>query len=273
MDKEIEKTPEELIEDGLQQLVEPEVEESGEEENTLTGEEQKAYEMGWRPQDEYEGDHPWVGAEEFLGRKPLFDQISKSNKRVKRLEEQLQKVLDHVGTVEKAQYEKAKRDLKELRKEAMKQGDFDEFERLNEQEKELDEQAPEKAPAAPPEFTEWVEENDWYTNDPDLRQFADNIAPAMKSKHPNLSPKEFFDKVGEVVKQANPDKFGTPKRGTRRIPNGGASPSNQPQSGDKGFNTKWEKLTPEEKRMATEFARDGLMSKEEYMKQIDVDSR
>ena len=51
----------------------------------LTADEQTAYDKGWRPEAEFEGDG-WIDAKEFNGRAPLYDGQSKQSKRIKSLE-------------------------------------------------------------------------------------------------------------------------------------------------------------------------------------------
>lgn len=67
-----------------------------------------------------------------------------------------------------------------------------------------------KAPVAqdPPEFLEFLEGNDWYSTDEDLRDEADAIGLVIRRKNPELAADKFFAEVARKVKAAHPDKFG-----------------------------------------------------------------
>src|SRR5512138_1524244 len=55
-----------------------------------------AREKGWRPKEEYEGDHEaWVDAEEFIKRQPLFDKIKSQSKKLKELEKTIEAISVH----------------------------------------------------------------------------------------------------------------------------------------------------------------------------------
>ena len=74
-----------------------ELEESPSTEDTVEVNETEvsAREMGWRPEEEYEGpEGNWVNADEFVARAPLYDGLSKQKKRIKRLE----KVVNELST-------------------------------------------------------------------------------------------------------------------------------------------------------------------------------
>ena len=278
-DKTEEKSPEDLIDEALADLdfsdMSREEPENESEESEMSETEQKAYEMGWRPKGEHKGDKPWIDAEEFIGRQPLYDGLSKANKRVKSLEEKVQKLLEHNSKVEQASYERAMKELKAERDLAVEQGRVEDVNKLDEQQKELEAQAPQQDDEAnyPPEFLEWREENTWYTEDAELQVFADAIAPGMKQKHPNLGPREFFDLITDTVKKANPDKFDPPKK-RRQIPEGGDAPQSKGKAdGVSQAKSLWNKMTPEEQHICREWDRDGTMSKADYMKQLDLKNR
>lgn len=289
--QEPELTPEEMIDEGLAGITESEEDageeqESNEEESEANPAEDEARKMGWRPEEEYEGEAPWVDAEEFVARQPLYEGLSKSSKRIKRLEDRLSKVLEHNRKIEKISYEKAKRDMKQARIEAMKDGEFEQAEELITKEKELDDEwaASEAEDTAtitqePEEFVAWKEKNSWYVEDAELKEEADTIGEAIWNLNARkvaagdaeqLSQTELYNAVTDRIKKLHSDK---PYFKTKKIPNGGEAPSNQANKPNKGFNERFNKLDPMEKELARQFARDGDLTIEEYMKQVDVDSR
>lgn len=269
------KSPDDLITEALEQLNIEDVEDTGEpqDEPQMSEVEAQAYEMGWRPKTEHKGDQPWIGAEEFIGRKPLYDGLSKANKRVKSLEDKIQKLLDHNSKIEQAQYEKAMRELTREHRQAVREGRDDDADAIEEKQRQLEADQKPQEDNFPPEFLAWRDENEWYTTDPELQQFADSIAPGMKQSHPNLGPKEFFELVGNTVQKAFPDKFDPPKPKPRRIPEGGDAP--QKGSGQNASQAQklWGKMTPEEQMICRQWDRDGTMKKADYMKQLDLQNR
>src|SRR5690554_7872209 len=93
--------------------------------------ESKAREMGWRPKEEYDGDpETWVDAKEYVGRKPLYDEIHKTRKQVKKLERLQNEITQYVKKVEEVAYKKALADLKAQRKEAIAEADPDKVEEI-----------------------------------------------------------------------------------------------------------------------------------------------
>ncbi len=56
--------------------------------------EQDAYNQGWRPEAEFKGEGDWIDANEFVARKPLYDSLSKQNKKMKRMETMLKQLAD-----------------------------------------------------------------------------------------------------------------------------------------------------------------------------------
>ncbi len=125
--------------------------------------ESKAREMGWRPKEEYDGDpETWVDAKEYLGRKPLYDEIHKTRKQVKKLERLQNEITQYVKKVEEVAYKKAMADLKAQRKEAISEADPDKVEEIDREIENLNKSRQNVAVEPPPEFREWLDENAWY---------------------------------------------------------------------------------------------------------------
>ena len=69
-------------------------ENKGTQEPQLNEVEQEAYHKGWRPEAEYEGEDRWIPAEEFMDRAPVYEGLSKQNKKLKRMEEMLKQLAE-----------------------------------------------------------------------------------------------------------------------------------------------------------------------------------
>src|SRR3990172_13012748 len=70
--------------------------------------EQRAMSMGWRPKDEWRGDEvDFIEAGEFVRRKPLFDKIDSTNKRLRDVEQSLNQLAHHHAQVKETEFQRA----------------------------------------------------------------------------------------------------------------------------------------------------------------------
>ena len=185
--------------------------------------EQKAMNMGWVPEDDYEGDKDeWIDAKEFVKREPLFKKIKDKSTRIKTLEHQMGKqgaamkeMASHINDVESIAKERAIRELKKDYKTAVR--DEDEV-KASEIDKEMDKlreprPAPElkdETPKPAPEYQKWVDNNSWYSEDTDMKEFADAFGATLTKR--GIYGDEMLGKVADATKKAFPDKFTNPRR-------------------------------------------------------------
>lgn len=183
----------------------------------------RAREMGWRPLEEYEGDpEKWVSAQSFVDRKPLFDKIDSQNKRVKALEKSLQdhnatlkELAEHHKKVAETSYKKAMADLKAERRAAVRAGDHELVEAIEDQIDNLKpEEVPEiKTPEPQPytqEINEWMSENSWYNSNKEMQHVADGFGKAAQAR--GLSTPEILAEMKTRIKEAYPDFFRNPNK-------------------------------------------------------------
>jgi hypothetical protein len=177
----------------------------------------RAEKMGWVDKEEWKGDpEKWRPAQEFVERGENIVPILKD--RLVKVESDLSMALkmnaEELKAVRQQGYEQAKREyekeikaLAEKEKEAVKLGDVDEWQRIQNEKSTIkppDPVAQEKKPPTP-EFIDWHSKNDWYLKDAELTHFAELVAESLAKK--NVSPKEFYDTIGQRVKAAFPEKF------------------------------------------------------------------
>lgn len=183
----------------------------------------KARDMGWVPEGDYEGDKDeWIDAKEFVKREPLFKKIKDKSTRIKTLERQMDKqgtamkeMASHINDVDSIARDRAIRELKKDYKTAVR--DEDEV-KASEIDKEMDKlreprPAPEvqaEIPEQTPAFQAWVDKNDWYRQDTDMKDFADAAGQVLTGR--GVYGDEMMNKVTEQVKKAYPDKFTNPRR-------------------------------------------------------------
>jgi hypothetical protein len=230
--------------------------------------ESKAREMGWRPKEEYDGDpETWVDAKEYVGRKPLYDEIHKTRKQVKNLERTQNAMAQYVKKVEEVAYKKAMADLKAQRKEAISEADPDKVEEIDREIEDLNKSRQNVAAEPPPEFREWLDENAWYNpeKNPDVCAEADAFAMAYRQRNPNATFSDVLDHVAAKVKKANPELFQAasekPKPKAAAVEGG-----RQPASTKPRFTRAH--LSEEQRRVCDTFVRQGVMTQDEYIKSL-----
>lgn len=250
----------------------------------LSDVEQQAAKMGWNP--EWEGDKEgFIDAKEFIRRKPLFDRIESQKRQVDSQATQLKQVQDslnqlamHHRNVKEIEYQRALKDVKSQRREAMVEGDTakalefeDKIETLtNDRQEELQHQQRSQQVAAKNEpsaaFLAWSKDNSWYLENPDLNAEADGIAAAyvrnITKQGKQIVEKEVFDFVEARIKKNNPDLFDNPNRSRPSSVGSGERSSNT--SGRKGSY----RPTDEERQIAKNWVKQGIFKTEdEYYKE------
>jgi archaellum component FlaC len=224
------------------------IKEGAEETLDLSEPEQKAYDSGWRPQEEWVAEgkdaEDWVTAKEFNRVGEMMDriksqtsQIRGQDKKINKLESTLEELAEHHKKVQEVEYKKAMEDLKTMKKDALAAYDHDQVVEIDEKISELRDVDPNKTPkqetySAPesgdlhPEVEAWIDSNSWYTQDVVLRGAAEALADNLVKENPSYkdTPGELLNKVTETLQQEFPSKFGKPasKRQTVSEPGDGA---------------------------------------------------
>lgn len=182
--------------------------------------EQRALEMGWRPKEEFDGsEDDFIDAKEFVRRKPLFDKIETQSREIKKVHKALEEFKHHYSKVEESAYRKAVSDLKAKQKEALKDGDVDEFYKIQE---ELDtaneavvalKQQQNDVPAVAeeaPQFVEWKSKNPWYNSMPHMKVYADDYGTKLARQ--GMAPEQVLKAVEKAVREEFPNKFRNPNK-------------------------------------------------------------
>jgi regulator of replication initiation timing len=214
----------------------PEGQENTPEEQTApeyTAVELKALDMGWRPLSDFNGaEEDFIDAKEFVNRKPLFDRIETQSKQIKNVTRALDALKTHYTKVQETEFNRALASLKADRKEALRDGDADKFDHLDDQIKDVEGQiATVRAQAdlpivqeevVHPEFQAWSSKNSWYNTTGYMRAFADDVGSRLASQ--GVSPSEVLKQVETAVRKefphkfTNPNKESAPEVGTSRKP-------------------------------------------------------
>lgn len=233
--------------------------------------EQKAIEQGWRPKDEWDGDPAqWRSASEFLDRGEFIQRITSQSSEIKELRKALGFLVDHHKKVKETEFERAIEHLKVMKKEALNEGDADKVVEVDEAIAEIKDKS--KAMKAVPNqqmskepsqgFVQFVQSNGWYTTDPEMRSFADEVGVGYFQRNPGTAEQDLYRYVLKRVKQAFPDKFKEKSR-TPSVEGDGGVESRGSKGSDKDY-----PLTDDERRVMNTFVKQGIMSKADYIKEL-----
>jgi len=206
-------------------------------------------------------------AKEFIDRTDLYKRIEHLNRDNKDLRKAMTDLMEHNKRMDQVAYERAVSSLKGAKKQALEDGDADKVIELDDQLLDLKTAQRQSTPntqpqeQVPQEFQDWVGRNKWYANDAEMRTDADTAGLTYKRNNPGASPADVLDYVEKFIRKANPDKF----QQKRVVP-----PS--PDAGDRSANKPAPKgnvqLSEDETRAMKRFVRMGVMTEDEYKKQI-----
>ena len=198
--------------------------------------EAKARDMGWRPEDEWEGDKSgWMDADAFVGRQDkrraiVTEEVKVESQNLKaeiaalktEQAETRQTIEDFKGWQTKAEeriYKKALKDIQTKQREAVESGDTVAFDAAQQEADALVKETEKPAevrrvnPDELPAYKAWHAKNAWYNTDLKLTREANAIGPEI-SRIYGLTPEmpAFYDKITEQLKEEFPDKFENPNR-------------------------------------------------------------
>lgn len=260
--------------------------------NTDDPAEVKARESGWVTLEEWDGDPAdWVDARNYNLRGELMRRIQSQSKqliekeeRLKKLDNAVKSLGEHNRKIAEVQYEKAMRDLKAQRREALNSGDDevvdaveDRIDQLKTAKKEMESQAaseemtPEQQ--APPAdfqvaFEGFIEENSWYKDDRIMRAAADVIGQSLFEE--GKSAEEVFKGISKQIKQEFPHKFNSHVRNGSAVDDPPAVPAKGgTRQGGKSKHTQKD-LTPGELEVARTLVDSGAFkTMQEYVDQFE----
>lgn len=236
----------------------------------LSPAETKAIEAGWQPKSDWESNpdnegKKWRDADEFNDRGELFAKIEELNRKSKTAQKALNELSEHHKKVREVEFQRALTHLKQQKKTALEEGDADALIEIDE--KIADAKLAQRQVAAtvqtsvPPELEEFAARNKWYSTDQEMTQEADALGVAYATRNRGVPPSEVFEYVEKRIKALYPEKFKNPNRPKTGVVDSSTSTESPRASG--GF-----KLTDEQERVARNFAKSGVMTRDEYIKDL-----
>lgn len=228
----------------------------------------KAIEQGWIPKNDFDGDEAeFIDAPEFVRRGELFKKIENTSRELKQVRQALSAFKEHHSKVKESEYNRALKALQTERKQAFVDGDHDRAfaieEKIEEVRTEKDQivqearQPIEQDNVYTEQFQSWVESNPWYETNKVMRKTADALGLELhQSGH---SPSEVLRMVEKEIRQEFSHKFqATPQRRAPIV----EGTTRTPVKSDSFV------LSEEEKKVMNSIVNSGIMSKEDYVKEL-----
>ena len=222
--------------------------------------EEQAKVKGWRPEEEYEGDTPWVDAKEFMGRQPLFDAIHKLNKKSKDQAATIDNLVDHNRTLKETTRKEVLAELKAQKVEALENDDHKAVVEIDDKIDDVKREAVEEkaAPKLSEAYTDFVAENAWYENDSALKKTATDMGYGYQFANPGATETEIFEFVSKQIKIQHPEKFEPKKNPKREQANDVAPPKGGNKTPPKKATLKESDLTYDRRQVMNNIVRNSL---------------
>jgi hypothetical protein len=170
------------------------------------------------------------------------------------------------GRVRETEYAKALATLKAQKQLALEEGNAaevinleDKIDLVKTEQQQHSQSVQQQEPAGPPqEFVDWVDRNKWYDNSQPMRAYADALGRDLRAG--GMRPAEVLKEVERLVKQEFPNKFTNANRSKPGAVEG--------SSGKGGKSSDSFTLSDDERRVMQRFVRTGVMTEEQYIKDL-----
>lgn len=263
--------------------------------------ESKARAQGWKPEDEYTGKAGWKPARDFLEKSQrdagiAISQVRDLTAKVEDLTGQLASMTsqlndrdatfkafqEHHDKQIKIAYERGKKALADKQREAVEQQDKKAFDEAKQAEDDLDEEYQKSQVTIAAKgnnqndieaemragYEEWMADpaNAWWRGESpeeiQMQAFANTAGETMLRNRTKLVGRAFYDAVGDKVRAGFPDYFRNTKRDAPPSVEGGGGLGRE-QRGEKS----WENIPAEHRIDAERFIKEGLLTREKYVKE------
>jgi len=227
--------------------------------------EKEQMEKGWNP------DGP-KSAEEYSRSQPLYDEIKARGKQIKQMQKTLDSLTEHMSKQEKLAYEKALETLRQEKEEAIQRGDVHGVMDVEQRQNNMLAEAKEQKQEVIPEAEAFAEKYEHIFKSADfdeveITKFVMERDSELMAK--NLSPKQHMELLESHMLKKFPNYFGNGKetvtRGNQSVESGNGS--NVVGKSSKSKYT-FHDLNPEQRRVARDFEKYGIMKVGAYIKQL-----
>lgn len=224
--------------------------------------------QGWTPKESYTGDPDrWKTAAEFLeyGRKHnavLKENNEKLVHQVSELQQTMQELVKDQQSQKQKAVEKAIAELKLQKADAISESDGDKVTQIDD---EIDRLKAQTKPERNIAYENWVKNNRWYEDDPDLAMEANMLANNYLIANPSAPTNKIYEAVERRIKREFPDRFENPNK---KEPASVVQGTQSPKSNGKGYND----LPPDAKAACDRFCKTiPNFTKEKYLSTYEWD--
>lgn len=267
MSEQIEQEAEQEVD--LQALAEQEqeagVDQQGEELPEMSAVEQKAFDQGWRPEEDFSGpSENWKTPKEYIQAGEFMDQINALKGDMSKQKQQFDDRMDNVNKYNKAQTNAKIKELKAKQLEAVESSDTESYVKSQEAIDELQEEAaPEQATQQTDSAIEdWNTKNPWFFEAGEKSNDAKAFYNSYADANPNATTAQVLAHLDKKIEQFYPSNNENPRRNQ---PNTTESKSRRPERKSKGLTMG--DLTAEEKQSWSLFASD-MFTEEQFLKTV-----
>ena len=196
--------------------------------------------QGWVPQEEWDGDPTqWRDAQVFLERGEYFKTMGTQRKQIDKLNAMVEKMATIQAKTREDEREKVLKELSQKKAVAMEEGEYN---RVVDIDNEMNKIRSEPAMSVPnvegqsedkytqDQIANYIDNNQWYRTNSDMRQYADSIAVGFRNSNPNATIDDVLEYTDKEVQIRYPEQFGkqvpsaspvaSTKRTTKPSPNG-----------------------------------------------------
>ncbi len=245
-----------------------------------------ASQLGWSA--DHQGPNSVDAATYILRSREIQDSMKERNDALKgqltNLQTSIDALKDHNERVYQADLKSKQVEIDALKRERDSAIDLADREKVNEIDAKIDsikENINQPAPAQPsvvnPEFDSWVKDNQWYLTDSQMAQYADTVA----QQYVGAPPERIYSLVRSKVAEVFPEKFEEPKtpeqstlanvnqnQPSKPKPVGPTSPVEAAKQTSQGVGFSKADLSQEQLSIMNQFTRAGIMTEEQYIKDI-----
>jgi len=187
-----------------------------EEELQLNGTEQKAYDQGWRPKDDFEGpEDNWKSAKEYVRDGEFLATIKELHQKVDSQKVDFDQRLENSNKLHEARKAREISDLKTQQRDAVRTSDTELYDDAQKQIEKLEEAPVEvkKSQAIDPVISEWESKNAWINDLTDERTpVAQGIWNQYITKNPTASNAQAIAHVDDRMGVLYPTNNSNPRR-------------------------------------------------------------
>ncbi len=235
--------------------------------------EQQAIDQGWNP--DFDGPNQ-RSAREFLDRGELLTKIKQQSAELRKVTDMVGALSDHNKQVYKAGYERAIKDLRVAKAQAIDKGEGATVVQIDEaidnhqaELRKLEARPTTQQQVGPTqEFTSFVERNDWYKETASMRHWAHGMAIEFAKVNPDATEADVYKFIEKEVRKEFPAKFN--RRGPPSPDGEGRQVESKSTKGGSGSFEKLLATLPEDQaRVAREMVKRNVLTKEKYVEDYE----